>query len=199
MIPNVAIPAELESQVQKLLADSNRPVLVALDGRSGVGKSTIAAELAEQFDCVHIVSDNFWVGGSDEEWSQRTPKQKAELAIDWRRMRTEALLPLLAGGRAAWRSFDWQAGKGLAVESITAGPTKLILLDGAYSTRSELLDIIDLAVLITVSDDTERRARLINREGADYMATWHRDWDAAEDYYYTCIRPRSAFDLVISN
>lgn len=31
------------------------------------------------------------------------------------------------------------------------------------------------------------------------MQRWHQLWDAAEDYYFTHIRPRSSFDLLLLN
>jgi len=31
------------------------------------------------------------------------------------------------------------------------------------------------------------------------MKDWHGRWDVAEDYYFTDIRPRESFDLIIVN
>ena len=75
----------------------------------------------------------------------------------------------------------------------------MIVLDGVYSARPELADLIDLAILVEAADDTVRRQRLLAREGAPFMDAWHRRWDVAEDYYFTHVRPRSSFDLVITS
>jgi uridine kinase len=77
-------------------------------------------------------------------------------------------------------------------------PAALIILDGAYSCRPELADLVDFSVLIEMSDDKLRRRRLLAREGHDFMTTWHKRWDAAEDHYFTQVVPRSMFDLIIT-
>ena len=187
------------SKIEKLMKNNTKSILVALDGRSGTGKSTIAKEIANRLGGVEILADNFWAGGSDEEWDKRTPQEKSNTAIDWKRIRNEVLEPLLSGEPASWRSFDWKAGKGLAKNAIKCNPTKLIVLDGAYSSRPELQDIIDLSILVEAPDDFNRRTRLINREGKNYMDNWHKRWDPAEDYYFSNVRPKSSFDIVIIN
>lgn len=187
------------SKINILMKESHKPVLIALDGRSGTGKSTIAKQIAERLGGVEIVADDFWVGGSNEEWDKKTPKEKAEMAIDWKRIKTEVLEPLLAGKPATWSPFDWKAGHGLSANKMHSEPKPLIVLDGAYSTRPELQDIINLSVLVEVQDDKKRRARLIERENEAYMNDWHARWDVAEDYYFTEVRPPESFDVIIAN
>ena len=162
-----------------------------------MGKSTLAQELARRVGGRVAVTDDFWVGGSDEVWAARTPSERAARAIDWRRLRAEVLEPLLAGRRAAWRTFNWQRGEGLSDQILTCEPAPVIVLDGAYSARPELRDLIDVAVLVTLDDDV-RRSRLIAREGEAYMARWHHLWDPAEEHYFTWVRPPETFDVVIA-
>lgn len=185
--------------VAERLRNADWPLLIALDGRSGAGKSTLAAALAAHCGGVAITADDFWIGGADVVWDGRDARQKADLAIDWRRLRAETLEPLLAGRAATWRPFDWASGHGLAAEPMRAGPTRLVVLDGAYSSRPELQDLIDLSILVEVADDAERRRRLVAREGAAYTLEWHARWDEAEDHYFAVVRPRAAFDLVVAN
>jgi len=160
------------SQIKDLNKKSTKPILVAIDGRSGAGKSTIAKQIASRLNGIAISSDDFWIGGSDEEWDKCTPQEKSDRAIDWKRIRTEVLEPLLEGKPAVWRSFN---------------------------SRPELQDIIDLSILVEISEDTNRRERLIKREGKDYMSSWHKRWDPAEDYYFSSVRPKSSFDIIITN
>jgi hypothetical protein len=51
-------------------------VLVALDGRSGTGKSTLSKELAGRLRAVAVTADDFWSGGSDEQWAMRTVRER---------------------------------------------------------------------------------------------------------------------------
>jgi uridine kinase len=178
------------------LAQVTSPVVVALDGRSGTGKSTVSTWLAEHLGGTRVDQDDFYTGGDIEDWRRLTPSQKADRVIDWERVRTEVLLPLREGSVASWHPFDWETMAGLAPEVITAQPSKVVILDGAYSTRPQLADLIDLSVLV-VLDDAVRRERLRQREGEDYASSWHQVWDEAEDWYFTRVRPPETFDLVI--
>jgi len=72
--------------------------LVAIDGRSGTGKSTIAAALAVALQASVVPSDDFFAAHiTDAEWDARDAATRARDAIDWRRLRREAVEPLLAG------------------------------------------------------------------------------------------------------
>jgi uridine kinase len=200
--PRLTHNPDIERAIQRirgLMKNAGRPILVALDGRSGTGKSTIARFIASQLSGVEVTADDFWVGGYNSEWDTRTPREKAEKAIDWQKIRAEVLEPLLDGRPTSWHPFNWAAGHGLAEQTITAEPKPLIVLDGAYSTRPELSDLIDLGVLVKMPNDSHRRNRLIGREGREYMADWHNRWDVAEDYYFTEVRPKDSFDMIISN
>jgi uridine kinase len=193
------LPVSIESVVQAIQQTSvsgGGPVLVAIDGRSGVGKSTLAAELARKLDAAVVSGDDFFAGGADEEWARRSPEERAAWCIDWRRLRDEALEPLLAGRSAAWRPFY-----ALGPESppVTVAPKPVIVLDGAYSGRPELADIVGVAVLVVVRDDETRRRRLIAREGEPFMAAWHSLWDAAEDHYFSKVARPARFDFVIES
>lgn len=104
----------LVNKIRSLIAQTtHKPLLVALDGRSGVGKSTIAQAIAQDFNGVVIVGDDFFLGGSDSEWDARSVEAKVADCIDWRRLRQEALEPLIAGKAASWHPFNFISGSGL--------------------------------------------------------------------------------------
>jgi uridine kinase len=190
-------PSELASAIELRLSERRkRPLLVALDGRSGTGKSSLADDLANLFDALVIRGDDFYSGGTHEEWAQRTPEQKADQCVDWRRLRREVLEPLLAGRTARWRTHNWVTGRGLSDETSEEAPTRVIILDGAYSARPELSDLIDISVLVRADDQT-RRSRLRGREGESAMEGWHPVWDEAETYYFTRVMKPADFDLVV--
>ncbi len=191
------------AEIRRLMIDRATPILIALDGGSGSGKSTLAVLIAEELDAALIQSDDFFAADiSDVEWEARTPVARAADAIDWRRLRAEALEPLRAGKRARWHAFDFEAGVRLdgtyamCADFVERTPSAVIVLDGAYSTRPELADLIDLSVLVDVPSDVCHK-RLAVREDKQFLAAWHARWDAAEEYYFTYVRPKSSFDLVV--
>jgi uridine kinase len=75
-------------------------------------------------------------------------------------------------------------------------PKPVVLLDGAYSARPELANVLDLSMLVEATPTT-RQARLEARNAPDVLRQWHARWDPAEEYYFGQVRPRSAFDTVL--
>jgi len=184
--------------------NAHRPV-VAIDGRSGSGKSTVAEALAQVTGAVIVPCDDFFAASvSDLEWDRRTPEQRASDAIDWRRLKSEAIEPLRVGRLARWYPFDFLAGpRGDGTYPLHRTPTELapkpvVLLDGAYSARPELADVLDISVLVEAAPTT-REARLAAREAPDFLRQWYARWDLAEDYYFRHVRPPSAFNVVLQN
>lgn len=174
-------------------------MIVAVDGRSGSGKSTLTRALADCLGAAVVVTDDFYAGGDDAVWELRSAEQKAREVIDWARLRAEALEPLARGEQASWRPLDFEPGvgwRGWRDEPVLVGPADVVVVDGAYSARPELDDLVDLRVLVEAREDV-RRARVVKREGAEFAARWHAIWDEAEDHYFTNVRPPSSFDLVV--
>jgi len=197
--------AQIVDAIHQILADRPPPILIALDGGSGSGKSALAALVAETVDATVVPGDDFFVAEVPEAaWDVRTPEERAQDCINWQRLRAEALEPLLAGKPARWQTFDFEAGLRpdgtyrMREAYEERQPAPVIILDGIYSARPELADLIDLAVLVDVPVAV-RHARLAAREAADFLAAWHRRWDAAEEYYLTQVRPAASFDLVVRN
>jgi uridine kinase len=76
---------QLASDIQRQAAQSSSPFVVAIDGRSGVGKSTLAALLAKRLDALVISGDDFFSGGVT--LRNDPPSVLAEVCIDWRSLK----------------------------------------------------------------------------------------------------------------
>src|SRR3989442_389859 len=178
-------------------------LVVAIDGRSGSGKSTVATAVAQAISAVIVPCDDFFAASvRDAGWDRRTPEQRAADAIDWGRLKREAIATVRTGRAARWYPFDFLAGPRadgsypLQTTPTDLAPKPVVLLDGAYSARPELADVLDLTVLVEAAATT-RAARLAMREAPDFLRQWHARWDLAQEYYFGCVRPPSAFDVVL--
>src|SRR5262249_34118323 len=107
-----------------------------------------------------------------------------------------------AGIDARWHAFDFMSGTRedgtyamLTTETVrSAAP--VIILDGAYASRPELADLIELTVLVDTPARV-RHARSTRRDAPAFLRAWHERWDAAEEYYFSQVRPPSAFDIIL--
>ncbi|WP_428269463.1 uridine kinase family protein [Haliangium sp.] len=172
------------------------PFVVAIDGRSGAGKSTLAQALAAEVGAAVIDGDDFYAGGSAAAWDAMTPAERANHCIDWRRQRP-VLEALRQGHPATWRAYDWDADTGRLVDQPTRrDPAAIVILEGVYSARPQLADLVDLAVLIELPDPL-RLAQLHRREGEHIQPEWERRWASAEEWYFDMVMPPAAFDLVL--
>jgi para-aminobenzoate synthetase len=168
------------------------PFCIALDGRSGAGKSTLARRLADAMNATLLNGDGFFAGGVAVRGD--LPEQRARDCIDWRRQR--AVLEALRAGRAAsYCAFDWEAFDGSASrEPTVVEPRSVVIVEGVYSARPELADLLDLRVLLRVQDDV-RRARLLAREQS--LTDWELQWHEAEDWYFAHAAPFAGFDVIV--
>jgi uridine kinase len=183
-----------------------RSVFVALDGRSGAGKSTLATVAAESWRSQGITvtvigGDDFYAGGTAEHWDQRSPAEKAHGVIDWQRQH-RLLEDLRLRGCASWHPFDWESPvwdadpAPLRSTSTSAASADIVILEGAYSARPELHDMLDMLILLDTPPE-QRRRQLLQREGDHYRTDWEARWSAAEDHYFGVVMPPTRFDLVL--
>jgi uridine kinase len=187
--------SELEPLAEAIAARSKglgRPLVVALDGRSAVGKTTLAAALGERLEATVIEGDDFYAGGT--EVRSGSPASLVDVCIDWQRQRL-ALEMLRAGGEASWHAFDWDAFDGrLCAEETVKPSAPIVILEGVYSARPELADLIDIAVMVR-TDEGIRESRLLARQ--EHTGPWELQWHAAEDYYFEFVRPLMSFNMLV--
>jgi uridine kinase len=194
------------NEIERVRARLKRPVVVALDGGMGAGKSTIAGRIARLTEVALIHHDDFYQTVIPEsELPRITVRERLDAVFDWSRVRSEALEPLLAGRPRRWHAFDFTRGLGdqgtysLQQEVTEVAPAPTIIVEGAYSASPRLRDLIDLTVLVDVPTEM-RHARALERgEDARFLEQWHEIWDDVETYYFNHVCPPESFDLVVSN
>ena len=194
-------------KVERLRRRVQRPIVVALDGGSGAGKTTLARRFMRLTNVAMVALDDFYQTViAESEWPRKTVAERLEGVFDWSRVRAEAVEPLRAGRPGRWHAFEFARGLGKAgtyspkqqVTEVAPAPT--ILVEGAYSASPPLRDLIDLAVLVVAQSQTRRvRLAVRERDPTEFLSKWHGIWDEVETYYFQHVCPPESFDLVIRN
>ena len=179
----------LEQKISVLLAQKER-VTVAIDGRCGAGKTTLATALATQFyPCNLIHMDDFFLRPE-----QRTAQRfcTAGENIDHERFLEEVLLPLRTGLPFSYSPFDCHTQALRAPVRVT--PTQVTVVEGSYSCHRALQPFYDLRIFLDVDKKTQAN-RLLAREGKEgAVAFWER-WVPLEEAYFAMLDQHTAFDI----
>ena len=147
---------------------SPAPVIIAVDGRSGAGKTTLAVELAARLRAHRKVSlfhlEDIYPG-----WDG--------LAAGIERYVTTVLTPLSRGEAAAWTSWDWE--NHYDGDARVTLPAEIVIVEGVGAAAEAARPLID-AVVWAESPDDVRRTRALDRDGATFEPHWDR-WAAQEE------------------
>ncbi|WP_270887894.1 hypothetical protein [Pedococcus sp. 5OH_020] len=153
--------------------------LVAIDGPSGAGKTTLAAEAAALLAAPTVHLDDLYPG-----WDGL--RAATERVQQW------VVEPLRAGRPARYRRWDWLRGADADWVELPAAP--VVLLEGCGS--GALPAGAALSALVWVeAEEQVRYARAINRDPG-FAEFWSR-WAAQEDELFSADRTRDRADLAI--
>ena len=168
-----------------------KPLVLALDGRCGSGKTTLANALARQFPAsVVLRTDDFYLPPTQRAhgWEQ-TPCANMDLA----RLRDEALRPAYAGQPVQYRAYSCREGAYQPAQELPTQP--LVILEGSYSHHPLLTGYETLRVFVTCSKDEQVR-RLQEREGERY-ANFAARWIPLEEGYFAKYQIAENADFVV--
>ena len=173
------------------LVRGGQPAIVAIDGRCGSGKTTLAALMARLFPCNVFHSDDFYLP-----FDRRVPGWESIPCanMDFTRLDREVLTPTLAGEGVDYRAYDCPAGTYRPAVHLPF--RSLTIMEGSYSTHPSLRDKYALRIFLTCSPEAQA-ARLQAREG-DYYPMFQRRWIPLEEGYFSTYSVQDGCHLVLN-
>jgi len=174
----------------------NNNITAAIDGRCGSGKTTLAAELKEVFDCNIISADDFFLP-----MNLRTAERLAEAGgnIHYERFVDEVVSSLKSGNPIG--TIDPIEYGVFDCSTMTISHTKRIhpkpvtIIEGVYSLHPAFGDIYDVKIFCDV--DTElQKARIIARNGSEMYMKFESMWIPMEEKYFEASNVKARCDYV---
>ena len=149
-----------------------RTPITIIDGRSGSGKSALAARIAGESGARVIHMDDLYAG-----WHG--------LATGSRLLERGILAPLAAGRVAVWRRWDWGAGDW--GEEDSAAPGEPLIVEGCGALTLESREHAERTIWLE-APEAVRRDRALARDGDD---SWWMLWREQEDAHVAANDPAS--------
>lgn len=148
--------------------------VIAIDGRCGAGKTTIAKLLTQYFDCNVFHADDFYI-----------PMEKRKEGrignIDCERLLNEVLKPLEERRGFSYRPFCCM--EGVFLEDIKVETKSVAIIEGSYSCLSSLFGFYDLHIFVD-ADKAVQQQRLLQREGEEKLKAFNDKWIPMEERYF---------------
>lgn len=146
---------------------AGRPSVLAVDGRSASGKTTLAARLADAVPGTTVVHTD------DIAWHHSV--------FDWVDLMVEGVLePVRRGEAVSYRPPEWdERGRSGAIE-VPAGQ-RLVIVEGVGAGRRELTDLLDGVVWVETPRETRDRRDDERMAAGDVSRETYESWMAEEE------------------
>lgn len=195
---SLKVPSEVASRLSELRTESTR-CIVAIDGRGGAGKSTLARLITATIcNARHVELDWFHLPHNEVTLHNR---------IDVARLCAELLLPFAAGQRDfEFQRYNWGylAGipDGFAPEPVRLNEADFLVLEGCGALHPQLKDFYHLTIWVdTDAQEALRRGtrRDIEEYGLEPRAVEHAwaEWTQWEDESLRICNRRQLADVIV--
>ena len=173
-------PTEIAAALWRTAPRAGATRVVAIDGRSGAGKTSLAAALVGQLNAP-VVSLEGLYGGWDG----------LERGIDL--LVSEVLKPLAAGQAARVPRYDWVSREW--AQPVVLEPPEVLIVEGVGAGASRAAEFESLIVWLEAPADI-RKKRALDRDGQTFAPHWDQ-WAAHEDAMLARERTPDRADMVI--
>lgn len=180
---------EFLSHIRCMLRKGN--VTMAIDGGSASGKTTLAKKLEETYGAAVFHMDDFFLRPE-----QRTAERFAEPGgnVDRERFLEEVLIPLSKNEPINYRRFDCRTFS--MEQPVIVKPSKLNVIEGAYSMHPELAGYYDFSVFLDISSDLQEE-RIRKRNMPEMAKRFFEEWIPMEQCYFEKMDVKEHCDMVI--
>ena len=181
--------SELFSKIDALLLKGR--VILAIEGGSAGGKTTLGNILLQKYDCSLIHADDFFLPPE-----KRTAERLCEVGgnFDRERFYDEVVLPLTRGETVEYRPFLCSSSS--FGEKRIIEPNRLTVVEGAYSAHQDLGRYYDILAFLDIDEDYQRK-RILRRNTPDMAERFFGEWIPYENAYFSATEIKKRSDIII--
>lgn len=172
------------------LLKSKDSINIAIEGKSGVGKSTLASLLGEKYDCNIFHMDDFFL---KPELKTKSRLDEPGGNVDYERFFTEIILGLRSG--KAFRYQKYCCKISALTGFVEVKPKELNIIEGVYSLHPLFIDDYDLKIFLDIDDETQIE-RIRKRSGEVMLQKFVDLWIPLENRYFDLLNIREKCDLI---
>ncbi|WP_313132858.1 uridine kinase family protein [Anaerocolumna sp.] len=171
--------------------DSQMPFIFAIDGLCGSGKTSLAKELSNIYDCNVFHMDDFYL---PFEMRTRERLEQPGGNVHYERFNEEVLIPLLKQETITYAPFQCFAGN--YGEPRIIKPKAINIVEGSYSLHPYLSRFYNCKVFLTINKQVQI-SRIRKRSGEEKLSQFLDKWIPMENRYFTELHIQSSSDLVM--
>lgn len=178
------VDRELDALVQQIRSLPPRAggcVIIAIDGPSGGGKSTLASQLADLIPATLVAMEDIYHGWDSLEESSH-------------RIVDDVLTPLSRNHPGGFHLWDWE--KGIIAEHVAVTPAPFIIVEGVGSGTTAATDFTSFLIWVEAPED-QRFERAMRRSADTYKGHWDQ-WAKQEHEHFTREQTRSRANVIFS-
>lgn len=171
---------------------SKNSLIIAIEGGSASGKTTLAELLKNTYECNVFHMDDFFLRPE-----QRTLQRLAEIGgnVDRERFEKEILLPLKNKEAVCYRPFDCSSQS--LIEPITVSHKRITVVEGAYSMHPSFGKYYDLSIFLDISSEFQRE-RILIRNSPRLAERFFNEWIPMENRYFAKTDIKRRVDAVFT-
>ena len=179
----------LVCEIDKKSKDGN--VILAIEGSSASGKSTLGNLLKDIYDCNLFHTDDFFL-----QPHQRTRERLESVGgnIDYERFYEEIALPLSLGNDINYQKFI--CSKFVLEKQSTVPFKKITIVEGAYSTHPQFKEYYNISLFLDIPADLQKE-RILKRN-PDMADRFFNNWIPMEHKYFDAFNIKQKCDFIIS-
>lgn len=165
--------------------------IVAIEGGSASGKTTLANILNDVYNCATIHTDHFFLRPE-----QRTASRLTEAGgnLDRERFYAEVVQSLKKNEPVIYRPFDCSTQT--LSDPINVPQRKLTIIEGVYSTHPTFGNYYNLALFLDIPPDKQRK-RIMKRNSLRFANRFLNEWIPMENEYFNTTDIKARCRLVI--